>query len=237
MSSVTSNSPYPLPRNLAWHRDEVLAHVDDPTTPFYRFNFVGGAGSGKQELLQAIADGCAGRGLLVVHVTAPSVAYADDDLPQDRELADLYACAELIGDFVTCIETFAAEHPESQEAAGRASASLKRSRSVQRLHNLATRGSQTGARKAPLAVLREETQSALRSLAYDCKLAVLIHDVHLLDHTSLPDWLHTLLSRVPTRCTVISRRPGSGSARWGNADGYRAIQLRNMTTEEVGAYL
>ena len=104
MSSVLSNGPRPLSRSLAWHRDEILAHVYDPIAPFPRFNVVGDDGSGKLELLQAVADGCAGHGLLVLHVTAPGVAYAADDSAQDRELADLYACAELIGDFVTCIE-------------------------------------------------------------------------------------------------------------------------------------
>jgi hypothetical protein len=237
MSSVLPNGPRPLSRSLAWHRDEILAHVYDPIAPFPRFNVVGDDGSGKLELLQAVADGCAGHGLLVLHVTAPGVAYAADDSAQDRELADLYACAELIGDFVTCIDTFAAEHPESQAATERAGASLKRSRSVQRLHNLATRGSRARTHQERLTVLREETELVLRSLSDDCKLAILIDDVDLLDHTSVPDWLHALLRRVPTLCTVITRRPGRGAPRPGHADDYRTIVLRNMTLDEVGAYL
>jgi hypothetical protein len=237
MSSDPSDDPRPLSRSLARHRDEILAHVYDPTVPFRRFNVVGDDGSGKLELLQAVASGCADHGLLVLHVTAPRVTYAVDDSEQDRELADLYACAELIGDFVTCIDTFASGHPGSQAATERASASLKRSRSVQRLHNLAIRGSRARTHQARLTVLREETESVLRSLSDNCKLAILIDDVDQLDHTSIPDWLHMLLRRVPTRCTVITRRPGHGAPRPGHADDYLTIVLRNMTLEEVGGYL
>jgi len=236
---MTSLGPRSLSRRLAQQRDEILAHVNDPAVPFRRFDVVGDVGSGKSALLREIADHCTGRGLLVLNVATPRVTYAGGDLAQDRELADLYACSALIASFITSIDEFGAGHPESRAAADRAIESLRRIRSIQRLHHLVVTERADGVltQQERLAVVRDETESVLRSIARDYKLAILIDDVHLLDNTSTQDWLRALLRQIPTLCTVTARRPGSDSWRQGQADDDRTLELRNMTLEEVGGYL
>ena len=65
----------------------------------------------------------------------------------------------------------------------------------------------------------------------------MIDDVHLLDHASVQDWLRAILRRIPARCTVTTRRPGSDSWRQGLTGDDRTLELRNMTLEEVREYL
>ena len=236
---MTSPGPRPLSRRLAQQRDEILAHVNDPAVPFHRFDVVGDVGSGKTMLRQAVADHCTGRGLLVLNVRAPRVTYAGGNLAQDRELADLYACSDLIASFIASIDTFRKQHPESRAAADRAIESLRRIRSIQRLHHLVVteRVDDVLTQQERLAVVQDETESVLRSLAHEYNLAILIDDVHLLDNTSTQDWLRALLRRIPTLCTVTSRLPGSDSWRQGQTGDDRTLEFRNMTLEEVREYL
>lgn len=238
-AGVTSFGPRPLSRRLARQRDEILAHVFDPAVPFRRFDVVGDVGSGKSALLRELAENCKGRGLLVLNVAAPRVTYAGGNSAQDRELADLYACSALIASFINSIDEFGIGHPKSRAAADRAIESLRRIRSIQRLHNLVVteREDRVLTPQERLAVVRDETESVLRSLARDYKLAIMIDDVHLLDNTSSQDWLRALLRGMPTVCAVTARRPGSNSWHLGQADDDRTLELRNMTFEEVGAYL
>jgi hypothetical protein len=231
--------------------------VKDPAVPFRRFDVVGDAGSGKSALLQEIARHCADSNLLVLNIAAHRGTNPAGDSAQDRELADLYACSDLIAGLVISIDTFRTGHPGSQAATSRAIDALLRARSLNRLHHLVVNADTSaapptgpdmadgnvppGKEPAPpqdlLAMLRDATESALLHLAEKYPLAILVDDVHLLDREPVRDWLRTLLRRVPSRCTVTARRPESGSWHQGQADDERTIELQNMTPKELREYL
>jgi hypothetical protein len=248
---MSSRNRRPLSRRLAQQRDEIIAHVNDPAVPFHRFDIVGDVGSGKSALLGEIAEYCRDRGLLVLDVAAPRVTRVVSNLERERERVELDACSALVDNFITCIDTFAQEHPRSKGATSRAIEALKKTRNPQRLDHLVFNtnislsdssavegvGNVTIGREHTLHMLRGETESALLRLASECALAIVIDDVHLLDLTSIQDWLRAILRRIPTRCTVTARRPGSDSWRQGLAGDDRTLELRNMTLEEVREYL
>ena len=250
---MTSRGPRPLSRSLAQVRDKALAHVNDPAVPFRRFDIVGDAGSGKSVLLHEIAGRWTNSGLLVLNVTAHRGTYPVGDSAQDQELADLYACSDLIADLVISIDTFRTAHPGSQEATSLAIDALLRARSLNRLHHLVVNANPSaapdlaggntppGQEHAPpqelIVMLLDATVSALLRLAEKHPLAILVDDVELLDRVSVQDWLRALLRRVPARCTVTARRPGGGSWRQGQADDEQTIVLQNMTPEELREYL
>jgi GNAT superfamily N-acetyltransferase len=249
---MTSTSHRPLSRRLAQHRDEILAQVNDPAIPFHRFTIVGDVGSGKSALLREVAEHCRGRGLLVLDVAAPRVTRVVGTQDRERERVELDACSALIDSFITCIDTFGRQHPRAKAATARAVEALKKTRNPQRLDHLVfntnitvTDSSDTesignvtiGGEQALLPMLRGETESALLGLASECALAILIDDVHLLDRTSLQDWLRAILRRIPTRCTVTARHEGNGSWQQGQTDDDRTLELRNMDLGEVRDYL
>lgn len=245
-ASMTSRSRRPLSRSLVLVRDEVLAHVDDPTVPFRRFDVVGDAGSGKSALLEEIAQHCKDNGLLVLNVAAHGGTSAVGDSAQDQGLADLYACSDLIADLVISIDAFRTQNPESRAVTSRAIDALRKARSLNRLHHLVTNAATSvdmplGEDCAPaqelLVMLRGETESALLQLAHEYKLAILVDDVHLIDRIPVQDWLRELLGLVPTRCTVTARRPVGGSWRQDQAYGEQSLVLQNMTFDEVRGYL
>src|ERR1700676_4726236 len=132
-------TPYdlrPLSRGLAQVRDEILAHVDDPAATFHRYDVVGDAGLGKSVLLRHVAERCTDSGPLVLDVAVPRGTSAAGDSAQDQELADLYACSDLIADLVISIDAFRTNNLGSKAAASRAIDALLRARSLNRLHHL-----------------------------------------------------------------------------------------------------
>src|SRR5262249_48258246 len=90
-----------------------------------------------------------------------------------------------------------------------------------------------------LSILQQQTEEALRGLADDYTLAILVDDVDRLDGTSVQEWLRTLLKKIRARHTVTARRPagGFGSRSRSSADRTITIRLQNMTPEEVAAYI
>ncbi len=230
-------------------RDEILAHVNDPALPFHRFDIVGDAGLGKSVLLQEVAKRCTDSGLLVLDIAAHHETYPAGDSAQDQELADLYACSDLIADLVISIDAFRTGNPGSQAATSRAIDALLRARSLNRLHHLVVNANTSadpdiadgtvpaGQEQELLATLLTATELALLRLAEEYPLAILVDDVHLLARVSVQDWLQKLLRSVPARCNVTTRRLESDSWRQGLTGDDQTIRLQNMTPEEVREYL
>jgi hypothetical protein len=228
-------------------RDKILAQVNDRAASFRRFDVVGDGGLGKSVLLQQIAEGCSD--VLVLDVAAHRGTSPAGDSAQDQELADLYACSDLIADLVISIDAFRTENPGSHAVTSRAIDALLRARSLNRLHHLVVSANTSADPDTPdanvppgqeqklLVTLLEATELALRDLAGECPLAILVDDVHLLDRASVQDWLRELLRRVPTRGTVTTRRHGSDSWSKGLTGDDETIVLQNMTLEEVREYL
>lgn len=248
-----------LSRRLARQRDEILAHVNDPSSPFRRFDVVGEVGSGKSALLGQIAEHCRARGVLVLDIAVLPVTQAADASTRERHLADALACAELIASFMDSINRFGKQHPESTATTSRAiealaetrnpqvihyhvvnmDISVERSKDLQSIGNVALDGSTSddGGLQEQLTRLRDGTESALLDLGREYKLAILIDDVHQLDGTATQDSLRALLRRIPTVCTVTTRRPGSDKWSRGHANDDRIIEIQNMDLDEVSEYL
>jgi tetratricopeptide (TPR) repeat protein len=240
--------------SLSQHCDRILAHVTDPAAPFFRFDVVGDVGMGKTALLDTVGQRCSERGLLVLNAVAPRF-----DSAKDPELANLDACSALIADFKASIGMFQRQHPESEAATSAAMDSLARARNPSLLYHLAVNSTSTinvthstdsimvgnmivGNEQVLtpqelFTILQNATEEALRGLTKEHTLAILVDDVDRLDGTSVQDWLRALLRQLPTGCTVTARRPGSGSWRQDRTAADRTIELRNMSLEEVGAYL
>jgi hypothetical protein len=222
----------PLSEHLARQRDEILA----PANGSRRFHVVGASGSGKSALLRGIAGRFTTSGTLVLTGSAPYISYAADGSAQDRELADLDGCSDLIASLISSIDTFRTQHPESREATSRSITALARMRSPQRLHSLVVNAT-TDVTSERLDMLRREAAAALVSLAGEFPLAILIDDVHLLDGTTVQDWLCALLRQVPTLCTATAGRTGDSSEDLSQTDADQTVELRNMTHDEVRTYL
>jgi hypothetical protein len=240
--------------SLSQHCDRILAQVDDPATPLLRFDVVGDVGTGKTALLEEVRRRCSDRGLLVLSVVVPRF-----DDAKDTELANLDACSALLADFIASINTFKRQHPESEAATSRAMEALSRARNPSLLYHLAVSptstvnvGAATGStiignqtiigdrvltRQELLAILQNETETALRGLSETHGLGILVDDVDGLDGTSVQDWLRALLRQLPTRCTVTTRRRGTGSWHQRRTAADRTLELQNMSSEEVRAYL
>jgi hypothetical protein len=236
--------------SISQHCDRIL----DPGSPFVRFDVVGDVGTGKTALLDMVGQRCSERGLLVLNAVAPRF-----DSAKDPDLANLDACSALIADFIASIGMFQRQHPESEAVTSRAMDALGRARNPSLLYHLAVNSTSTinvthstdsvmvgnlvvGKEQVLtpqelFTVLQNATEEALRGLTKEHTLAILVDDVHRLDGTSVQDWLRALLRRIPTRCTVTARQPGSGSWRQGRTAADRTIELQNMFLEEVGAYL
>ena len=235
-------------------RKRILAELDDPGVIARRIDVVGDVGTGKTALLQAISEHCADNGLLVLNVTAPRF-----DTAKDSDLATLDVYSALLAEFSSSVAAFKRKHPESEAAATRAMDSLGQARNPSMLYHLGVNststvtgdkagestiiGTLTVGRGAAvelqtlLTILQGEAEKALRGLAEDFTLAFLVDDVHRLDGTPVSEWLRSLLRQLPTRCTVTARRSGGESWRLGQTSADRTIVLRNMSPEEVGAYL
>ncbi len=240
--------------SLSQHCDRILAHVNDPAAPFFRFDVVGDVGMGKTALLDMVGQRCSERGLLVLNAVAPRF-----DSAKDAELANLDACSALIADFNASIAMFQRQHPESEAATSAAMDALGRARNPSLLYHLAVNSTSTinvthsidsvivgniivGKDQVLMprelfTVLQNATEEALRGLTKEHTLAILVDDIHRLDGTSVQDWLRALLRQLPARCIVTARRPGSDSWRRGWTAADRTIVLQNMSLGEVGAYL
>jgi hypothetical protein len=241
-------------KSLAQHCDRLLAHVNDPTVPFRRFDVVGDVGTGKTALLDMAGQRCRDRGLLVLNAVAPRF-----DTAKDPELANLDACSALLADFKASIDMYQKQHPESAAATTAAMDALGRARNPSLLYHLAINSTatikvntatdsvmvgnmiigkdQVLTPQELFTILQNATEEALRGLTKEHTLAILVDDVHRLDGTSVQDWLRALLRQIPAPCIATARRPGSDSWRQGRTAADRAIELENMTLEEVGAYL
>ena len=234
--------------SLSQHCDNIL----DPKTP--RSDVEGDVGTGKTALLHIVGQRCSDDGLLVLNVTAPRF-----DMAKAPDLAALDVCSALLAEFSSSIAAFKRQHPESEAAATTAIDALGRARNPSMLYHLAVNSTSTitigesnqstvigtqivGKDQALelqtlLTILQGETEKALRGLADEHTLAVLVDDVHRLDGTPVKEWLRALLRQLPARCTVTARRPGGESWRLGQTSADRAVVLHNMSPEEVGAYL
>ena len=238
-----------LSQPLSQHCDKILAHVNDPAAPYFRFDVVGDIGTGKTPLLKEVGRRCSDCGLLVLEFVAPLF-----DSAKDPVLATLDACEALIADFSESIATFERQHPESAATTSSAMEALGRARNPNLNYHLTGNtavdikvehatdtniiGVQFGVLtpQERLTALQHQTEAALRGLAEEHALAILVDDVDRLDGTSAQDWLRALLRRLPARCTVTTRLRGSDSWRQGLTSADLTLVLENMSPEEVGAY-
>lgn len=236
--------------SLSQHCDRIL----DPGTPPLSYEVVGDTGTGKTVLLEKLAERCRDDGLLVLSIETPRFNHA-----KDPDLAAIDACLALISEFRTSIDDFQRQHPESEASVTAAKDALGRARNPAFWHHLVSNSTAkinvTHAEESViiggvniyngqmielsllLSILQQQTEEALRGLADEYTLAVLVDDVDRLDGTSVQEWLRTLLRKIRTRHTVTARRSAGGFGNRGRTAADRTIRLQNMTPEEVGAYL
>jgi hypothetical protein len=236
--------------SLSQYCDRIL----DPGTSPLHYEVVGDTGTGKTALLGKVAERCRDEGMLVLSVETPRFNRA-----KDPDLAAIDACLALISEFRTSIDDFQRQHPAAEASVTAAKNALGRARNPAFWHHLVSNSTakinvthaeasvviggvnvfngQTLELSMLLNIIQEQTEEALRGLADEYTLAILVDDVDRLDGTSVQEWLRTLLRKMRTRHTVTARRSsgGFGSRSRTNAD--RTIRLKNMSLEEVGAYL
>jgi hypothetical protein len=246
--------------SLSRRRDEILAHLDDPAAPFSRFDVVGDIGTGKTTLLKDVGEHCRAQGLLVLDVVTPELDAAKGAVVADVEACSSLIDQFVAG--IALFQRLHPEAAEAGSCAGRVKEALGRARNPNALFHLAVDSGSTINSTAHITVnsmeggiivgnnyvlngssltlhelltaLADATEVALRELAEEHALAVLVDDVQRLDGTSVQGWLRALLRQLPARRIVTARHPGSP---WHQDQPDQVIELENMSLEEVAAYV
>jgi hypothetical protein len=246
--------------SLSQQCDEILAHLDDPDAPSSRVDVVGDIGTGKTALLKEVAERCRTHGLLVLDVITPEFDPAKEPVLANVEacstLIDQFVAS------IALFQRQHSEAAKASSRAARVKEALGRARNPNVLYHLAVDSESTTNATANinintvqgglvvgvynvfqgtvltlhelLTALRDATEAALRELAEEHELAILVDDVQRLDGTSAQDWLRALLRQLAARRIVTARHPGSP---WHQDQPHQVIKLQNMSLEEVGAYV
>jgi GTPase SAR1 family protein len=229
-------------------------NIFDTTSPFSRHVVVGAAGTGKSALMQRLVQRCHDDNLLALKIVTPHY-----DIVKKPGLADIDVCAKLLSDLITSIKAFEEQRHRWTPATTAAKDTLGATRNPNMWFHLivestaditlaqAANSTSIGGEIIPngeridpstmLEIIGQKTLDAVRGLAAEHKLVILVDDIDRLDNTSMQDWLRELLNQLPAYRTVTFRHPGNNAWRQDHDDATDIITLNNMSADEVREYL